>query len=150
METRDYHINISANVSSKEAFDAFNNVAAWWATNFEGSSQKLYDTFTVHFGDVSVDFKIIEFVPNQKVVWLVTDCDLTWLNNKKEWLGNTMVWEISTENNTTQINFTHVGLVPELECYTDCNDGWNFHIGTSLLKLMTEQKGMPDVMTVER
>jgi hypothetical protein len=150
MEPRDYHINISANISAKEAFDAINNVPAWWATHFTGIAQKLNDTFTVNFGDVSVDFKIIEFVPNQKVVWLVTDCNLTWLNNKKEWNGNTMVWEISTENNLTQINFTHVGLVPELECYNDCNEGWNFHIGKSLLKLMTEHKGMPDVMTVER
>ncbi len=37
---------------------------------------------------------------------------------------------------------THVGLVPEAECYNDCKAGWDKHVGESLLKLLTEGKGI--------
>ena len=86
-------------------------------------------------------------VPGKKIVWLVTDCNLTWLKDIKEWNGTRIEWKVSTVNNLTQISMTHVGLVPGIECYNDCEKGWNFHIGTSLFKLITEGVGMPDVST---
>ncbi len=88
--------------------------------------------------------KIIEVVPDKKVVWQVTDCYLHWLKDKKEWKGTRMSFEVSTKNNSTQINFTHIGLVPEIECYDGCAKGWNQYVKESLFKLITEGKGLPD------
>jgi hypothetical protein len=38
---------------------------------------------------------------------------------------------------------THIGLVPGVECYEDCKKGWNFYVGESLFRWMTEGKGLP-------
>jgi hypothetical protein len=39
---------------------------------------------------------------------------------------------------------THVGVVPRAECYADCKKGWDFYVGESLLRLLTENEGLPD------
>lgn len=86
----------------------------------------------------------MEVVPDKKIVWLVTDSSIHWLKDKTEWSGTKVVWEASSAKGTTTIDMTHVGLVPEVECYDDCNEGWNFYVGKSLFKFLTENKGLPD------
>jgi hypothetical protein len=83
----------------------------------KGKSEKLNDKFMVDFGEIFVDFQISELMPNKKVVWKVTDCNLHWLNNQKEWNGTEVAFEISEKNKQTKIDFTHIGLVPDFECY---------------------------------
>ncbi len=124
----------------------FTRVREWWTKNYRRAiQQKKYDLFTVHFGETWVKFQITELVPHQKIVWLVTDCFLHWLNDKKEWKGTEVKFEISTvkEGNEGK-HETHVGLVPQAECFENCKTGWNFFAGESLLKLITEKKGRPD------
>jgi len=144
MNNQNYNCNITANVTAKEAFEAINSVSEWWTTNLEGSSQKLNDIFIVRFGETFVTIKLVEVIPDNKIVWHIIDCYLHWLKNKKEWKDTKIDWDISVVNNTTQINMTHIGLVPEIECFTDCEKGWNFYIKESLFKLLTEHKGLPD------
>jgi len=43
------------------------------------------------------------------------------------------------------LTFTHVGLVPEYECFEVCSDGWGTYVGQSLRALITTGKGMPNV-----
>ena len=87
-------------------------VNLWWAKNLSGSAEKLNDKFTVRFGETFVDFLISELIPDKKVVWKVTNCNLDWIKAKKEWNGTEVVFEISSENNKTNIEFIHIGLVP--------------------------------------
>jgi hypothetical protein len=143
MKQENYHSSIHADISPKEAFDNINHVSGWWTENIEGNSEKLDDVFTVHFGETFVTFTIIESIPCKKIVWLVTDCHIPWLKDKKEWSNTKISWEISTENNLTKIDMTHVGLVPDIECYTNCEKGWNHYIQDSLFKLITEHEGLP-------
>lgn len=147
MENQDYNYVITTSIPAMEALDAISRVPEWWASDFEGNSQKLGDEFTVRFGEVSVNFRIVEFVPGKKAVWLVTDCNLGWLKDTREWKGTKIDWEVSRNNHSTQIRMTHVGLIPGLECYNDCKEGWNFHLGESLVRLITEGIGIPDVIT---
>ena len=147
MEKQDYTYEFTTSMTPDKALDAISRVSEWWASDFEGCSQKLDDVFTVRFGEVSVTFKVVEAVPGKRVSWLVTDCNLTWLKDRKEWNGTHIRWKVSPVNDTTRISMTHVGLVPELECFEDCKHGWNFHVGTSLFKLITEGVGVPDVRT---
>jgi hypothetical protein len=91
----------------------------WWAKDFTGKAEKLNDTFTVRFGDTFVNFKIAEVIPDTKIVWYVTDSYLTFQNDKKEWSDTEVVFEISAKNNQTKIDFTHIGLVPELNVMKD-------------------------------
>lgn len=150
--TRDYHAQILVNISAKEAFKHIANVPAWWATNFEGSAQRLHDVFTVSFGETFVRFSISELVPDQKIVWKVEDCHLHWLKDKKEWNGTEIVWEVASGDlsadersagaRSTRIDMTHVGLNPGVECFENCEQGWNHYIKASLFNLITAGHGL--------
>lgn len=144
MDTSDFTIKLLVDQSPKEAFDAINHVRAWWTENIEGGSQKLNDEFTVRFGDVHVSTqKLIELIPDKKIVWLVTDSKLNFLDNKQEWTNTTIGFEIAEQGSKTKICFTHQGLTPQIECYNNCTKGWNQYINGSLFKLLTEGKGAP-------
>src|SRR5258706_9527019 len=138
--SKDYTCSITANITAKEAFENINHVSGWWAKNAKGKSKNLNDTFTVLFGKTFGTIKIAEMVADKKIVWQVIDCYLDLFKDKTQWKDTKIIWEISTENKSTQIRMTHVGLVPEIECYNDCEKGWNFFITESLFQLMTRHK----------
>ena len=148
--TSDFTVTVMVDQTPAEVFGAIANVRSWWNENFKGSAKGLNDVFSVYFGETFVDFKIVEWAPEKKAVWLVTDCNLHWLIDKKEWKGTQVVWDISTIGNATEILMTHIGLVPEIECFENCKKGWNFFVGESLFKLLTEKKGMPGAAKNER
>jgi hypothetical protein len=143
MKNQDFNCSITANVTADEAMEAISQVSVWWAKDFTGSAEKLNDEFTVRFGETFVTFKISEFIPDSKVVWTATDCYLPWLKDVTEWTGTKVIFEISTENNQTTINFTHQGLVPQAECYDQCVKGWTEHIASSLQNLLNTGIGQP-------
>ena len=89
--------------------------------------------------------KLIEVVPNKKVVWLVLDNYFNFTKDQSEWIGTKVSFEITEKDGKTQIRFTHIGLVPEVECFNDCVKGWDQYIKDSLLKLITEGKGAPQI-----
>lgn len=144
MENQDYTVTLTVDASPKEVFDHINNVTEWWTGNLEGGSHKLNDEFSVRFKDIHYTRqKLVELVPNKKVVWLITDSKLTFVKNQHEWTNTKVCFEISTVNNKTQLHFTHLGLVPKFECFNGCSSGWNHYIKGSLFKLLTEGKGNP-------
>jgi hypothetical protein len=142
MKDQDYQKSFTVNVTAKEAFANIVNVSDWWTSSFKGSAENLNDEFDVTFGKTTVNFKVIESIPFKKLIWKVTDCCLDWLNNKTEWKDTEIVWNISSEKNKTKIKMTHVGLVPGIECYNDCEAGWNQYAGESLPALIATGKGI--------
>ena len=146
MSISDYTTALLVSPASQEAFNAINNVPAWWSEDFEGSTAKLNDIFTVHFGDVFITSKVTELMPDKKIVWHVLDCNKPWLKNTKEWNNTRMSWEISEKDNKTQIRLTHIGLVPEIECFDACSNAWGEYLQDSLLKLINTGKGKPTPM----
>ena len=143
MEKKDFHRTITVNASAEETMKKISQINLWWVKDFSGKAEKLNDKFHVPMGKTFVDFQLIELVPNKKVVWNVTDSYINWLRDKKEWNGTEVVFEISEKENATQLDFTHIGLLPDIECYSVCEEGWNGHITISLVKFINEGKGMP-------
>jgi len=88
----------------------------------------------------------VEVVPDKKVVWLVTESNLNFVENKHEWTNTTVSFEIQEQGDQTQVNFTHFGLVPTVQCYGGCSKGWDYFIKGSLYKLLTDGKGTPGLM----
>jgi hypothetical protein len=140
----DYTTTILVGQTPAKAFKAINNVAGWWTENIEGSTQKLNDEFTVHFGETFITMRVTEMIPNSKVVWLVTDCYKDWVQgNKKEWNGTKISFEIFEKDKKTQIRFTHHGLIPTLECFDGCSNAWGEYVQQSLHNLVTTGTGEP-------
>ena len=129
----------------EEAFAAINNVRGWWSGEIEGSTDKLGDEWTYRYRDVHYSKqKVTELIPGKKVVWLVLDGYLNFVEDKSEWKGTEITFEISRKGDKTEIRFTHVGLVRESECFNACSNAWGSYVNGSLRSLITTGKGQPN------
>jgi hypothetical protein len=145
MENQNFNTTFLVDNTPKEVFNAVNNVRGWWSEGIEGSTVKLNDEFTYHYQDVHrCKIKVIESVSDKKVVWLVLDNYFSFTEDKREWTGTKIIFEITKQGNKTQLQFTHLGLVPEYECYDACVSGWSQYIQQSLVSLITTGKGRPN------
>ncbi len=143
MENQNYQSSISAKISPSEAIKKISNIPEWWGVNFTGSAEKPNDTFTVKMsGDSFFNFTVAELVPNKRLAWLVTDCNMPWFTDKREWANTKLIFELSENHGETTVSFTHDGLTPNVECYKDCESGWTHWIKTSLFSYLSTGKGV--------
>ncbi len=144
MEKQHFSTAYLVEQTPKEIFKAINNVQEWWTENLTGKTHQLDDEFEVHFGEVHYSKqKLVELVPFQKIVWLVTDSRLNFVKDQSEWNNTKIVFDIAEKDGGTQLRFTHVGLVPAYECYSACSNAWSDYINNSLHSLITTGKGQP-------
>jgi len=141
---QDFSYSLTVKASAKEAMKKISQVNLWWAKNFEGKAAKLNDEFSVNFGDTYVNFRISEVIPDKKIIWLVTDCNLHWIKDKKEWKNTEVIWTLTEKGGKTQIDFVHKGVTPDSECYESCKPGWTHHLKNSFQKLIDKGKGFPE------
>ena len=142
MENKNFNRSISVNISANEAIKKISKVQEWWGVTFSGSSEKQNDKFVIEMGgDSFFNMTVAELIPNKKVVWLVTDCYMPWYSDKKEWLNTKMIFDFTENNGTTSLTFTHEGLTPDIECFKDCEPGWNHWITRSLFSYLTTGTG---------
>lgn len=145
MNTQDFTTTILVSETSKQVFDAVNNVRGWWSEEIEGGTEKLNDAFDYHYEDVHrCKMRITASVPGEKVTWLVLDNYFKFTKDKSEWTGTKIIFEISRQGDKTQLRFTHQGLVPEYECFDICKNAWTTYIRKSLFSLITTGKGQPN------
>ncbi|MBZ4043778.1 SRPBCC family protein [Flavobacterium hibisci] len=145
MSTSDFSTVIQVGQSAEEVFNAITNVRGWWSEEIEGDSAKLNDEFNYHYEDIHrCRVRLTEVIPNQKIVWLVEQNYFKFTEDETEWTGTKPTFEISEKDGKTTLKFTHVGLVPEYECFDICRDSWTNYIQNSLKKLITTGKGEPN------
>lgn len=145
MTTPDFNTKFSVDQTPNEVFNAITNVRGWWSENIEGGTAKLNDEFTYQRTDLhKCTMRLIEVIPNQKVVWLVLNNFFSFTQDKTEWNGTKIEFEIVEKENKTEVSFTHWGLVPAYECYDICFDAWSGYIKSSLRNLITTGKGQPN------
>jgi hypothetical protein len=160
MQNQDFTITILVDQSPSEVFNAVNNPRGWWSEEIEGHTDKLNHEFSYHFEDIHrCRLKLIELIPDQVVVWHVLDNYFKpgifnnashevpateFSNGKNEWKNTEIVFEISSNQNKTQLRFTHSGLNPEYECFEVCSNAWTHYIRQSLFELITTGKGQPN------
>jgi uncharacterized protein YndB with AHSA1/START domain len=145
MKAKNYTVAFSVDQSPQEVFDAVVDVRGWWSGEIDGRTDKLGAEFTYRYEDMHrTTQKITELVPGKKVVWHVIDSQINFVKDKREWNDTDIVFEIARKGGKTQLQFTHVGLVPAIECYGDCAGAWGFYINESLKSLITTGKGKPN------
>jgi hypothetical protein len=149
MDKQSFSLSFLVDESPQRVFDAINNVPAWWTANFEGNSRKLNDEFEVRFGDVHYSKqKLIDVVENEKVIWLVTDSKLSFVNNKREWVNTRIIFEISRKGGKTQVVFRHDGLAEGVECFDACSDAWSGYILGSLRNWIITRKDQVSITSL--
>ncbi len=145
MKTQNFTTTISVDQTPQEAFAAINNVRGWWSGTIEGDTGKPGAEFTYRYRDMHYSKqKITELIPGKKVAWHVVDSHLSFLKDKSEWNGSDVVFDISENEGKTEVRFTHIGLVPEYECYGSCSNAWGMLINGNLRKLITTGKSQAD------
>jgi len=61
----------------------------------------------------------------------------------KEWEGTKLKWEIQKQEEKTKIVLIHEGLMPSLECYEVCEQGWDYFFFKSLKQYLNTGEGSP-------
>lgn len=145
MQNNNYTTSILVEQTPEVVFNAINNVSGWWSEEVTDSTIGLNTVFNYHYKNVHIcKMQIVEFIPNQKVVWLVLENTFNFIKDKSEWVNTKIIFEISETGGKTQLKFTHEGLVPEYECFDICQNAWTQYIGQSLYNLITTGKGEPN------
>ena len=146
MKKQDFNTSFTVDRSPEDVFRAINDVREWWPGEIDGDTDRLGAEFTYRYRDMHTSTqKVTEFVPGKKVVWHVTDAELTFVKDTKEWVGTEIVFEIAREGGKTELRFTHAGLTPAFQCYGGCSNAWGALVGNNLRNLVTSGKRQPDI-----
>jgi hypothetical protein len=140
MSAENYTTSFTVEQSPAEVFAAIINIRAWWHGDIEGDTRKPGDTFTYRYAELHRSTQLVtEFVPGHRLVWHVTDAELGFVDDKTEWTGTDIVFDITRKGDRTEVRFTHVGLVPAVECYNDCSNARGSYITGSLKNLIVQR-----------
>ena len=127
-----------------ETFAAINDVRAWWTGDLEGDTDHLGAEFTYRYADVHRSTqRITELIPGRRIAWRVVDADLSFARDPSEWAGTEIVFEITPQDDGSEVRFTHHGLAPEVDCFEACSAAWTMYIDGSLRRLLTSGAPVP-------
>ncbi|MGA3220652.1 MAG: SRPBCC domain-containing protein [Acidimicrobiales bacterium] len=142
MTSQDFHSTFTVPQSPEEVFAAITNPKKWWTGDIDGPADQIGGEFSYRYGNVHYSKqKVTELAPGQKVVWQVVGSHLAGPQDPGEWTGTRIIFEISGKEGQTQLRFSHLGLVPEFECFDSCSNAWGFYINGSLRRLITTGEG---------
>src|SRR5450432_2023237 len=92
--TANYTVAIELTKSPSDVFNHVINLSKWWPEEFIGENIKLNTEFVFKTGDGHYSKnKVVESVPNKKVVWLVTESIRK--TDGFEWTGTKMIFELT-------------------------------------------------------
>ena len=95
----DFSMTFLVDQSTNEVFDAVRDVRGWWQGFYEeeisGETSRLNDEFTFRAGNGAhfTKQKLVEIIPEKKVVWLVTFSELSFLEQQEEWEGSNFIFK---------------------------------------------------------
>ncbi len=130
MTPKNFNYSFVTAKSMEEVFNRLLDVRQWWVglydENISGQSQNTGDEFNFKAGGGlhETKQKLVEILPNKRIVWEVTKSHLSFLSDPTEWAGTKICFDLDSKGSKTEVKFTHEGLVPEIECYTNCSSAW--------------------------
>jgi NAD(P)-dependent dehydrogenase (short-subunit alcohol dehydrogenase family) len=143
---QDFTTSLVVDQSPGEVFAAVTDPRAWWSQSIEGGTAQVGDEFLFAVAGVHESRqRLVEVLPDQRVIWLVTEADMSFLEHRDEWVGTRIVFDIAEEGDRTRLTFTHEGLVPQAECYDACMPAWTLYVEHSLRRLIETGAGDPDL-----
>jgi uncharacterized protein YndB with AHSA1/START domain len=111
-------------------------ITDWWGPTT--GSAEVEGTFEVSFAEhEQVIVLHVEPAEEGKVVWTVEETPRT-----PEWVGTTIVFDVTASGDGTALHFRHHGLTPQLECFDMCHAGWTHYL-SSLVSYADTGQGQP-------
>jgi hypothetical protein len=134
MKKENFTYSFKSSKTPKEIFELLLNIEQWWSglygESIKGKSQHVNDEFSFKAGG-GMHYskqKLVDLIPTKRIVWLVTDSELSFLSDTGEWNNTKICFDILPQENKTMVTFTHKGLMPQMECYTNCSDAWTNYL----------------------
>ena len=145
MSEQSFTTTITVDRTLREVYDAAADPRLWWSETITGVTDEVggefvYEVEGIHYSKI----RVIELVPGERVVWRVIDARMTFIADETEWNDTEIRFDIVGRDDGTELRFTHVGLMPEVECYGACANAWTFYIGSSLRQLLERGSGAPN------
>ena len=140
MTSQSYTATIEVANSPSAVFKCIQDVSKWWGgKDLEGPTRAVGDVFTIRHGDVHYSKQeVVQVVPDRRVVMLIPEATLSWLDgDKHEWTDTRLIFQITPSSDRSVLQFTHDGLVPGMECYSRCAQGWDLVIKDWLFHFIT-------------
>jgi Activator of Hsp90 ATPase homolog 1-like protein len=145
MDDQSFTTAFRVTATPDEVFAAINDVRGWWSGEITGDTDHLGAEFTYRYQDMHRSTqRITEFAPGERVVWLVVDSYLSFIEDHAEWNGSHIAFDIAQAGGDTRLTFTHEGLTPDVACYDNCAPAWEFYIAQSLRKFISTGVGAPN------
>jgi hypothetical protein len=143
-DMNDFTTSFVVDQSPEEVFQAINNVRGWWGEDVEGTNANIGDEFTYRVQDIHYSkLRVIERIPNEKIIWQVIDNHLNFVEDQTEWVGTTISFAIAASGDQTEVRFAHLGLFPQFECFDVCSNAWGSLMHSSLRSFITTGTGNP-------
>lgn len=147
MKTSDFTVTLLVDQSPAEVIKAVGNPQNWWSGEVTGKATELNDEFSYRYKDLHYSRqRVVELVPEQKVVWMVTESELSYVEDRHEWTGTKITFEVTRQGDKTELRFSHLGLIPGVECYEACSTTWGQLVKQSLYNLITTGEGQQLVL----
>jgi uncharacterized protein YndB with AHSA1/START domain len=128
---------IGATAPLDKVYDAVTTVdglAAWWTEDTSGDSA-VDGVVKFRFYAGGFDMKVLELEPAKRVLWEVVD-------GPQEWIGTTVSWRFSQEDDFTIVLFEHRGWREPVEFMYHCSTKWATFL-MSLKALVETGEGAP-------
>ena len=144
---KNYQQSLSIKASPAAVYAALTTIdglRAWWTQDCEGGTA-IGDTLEFRFSACYKDMRIEELQPDNKVRWLCTRAYIVAesVSLADEWVGTQVIFHISDAGlGKTQLDLEHIGLLPSLQCYALCQNGWQ-HFLASLQQYLETGTGTP-------
>ncbi|MFQ6330744.1 MULTISPECIES: SRPBCC family protein [unclassified Nocardia] len=116
-------------------------LADWWATNTRGEGNDVGGVLQFRFSAGGFDMKVLELVPDKRVLWEVVD-------GPEEWIGTHVNWDLDQVDDYTIVLFKHEGWKEPVEFMHHCSTKWAVFL-MSLKSLIETGKGAPDPHDVQ-
>lgn len=121
-----------------------NGLSGWWTEQCDVPA-RAGETIHVRFGRTYKELRIERLDPAREVRWRCTSAHIAKeeLTQKDEWVGTEIVFRLAPQaDGRTRLDFEHIGLVPDFECYNLCSNGWQYFL-RSLQAFIATGRGTP-------
>ena len=142
VDDRDYARTLTVEVPSERLFDAIatlEGLRGWWTPLAKGSDAP-GGAIRLEFEglDEHIDLRVSASRRPAEVEWSIIEHTAL-----EDWAGTKVRFELTPRGpKTTALSFRHVGLSPKLDCFDQCEAGWDHFLG-SLTSLVEHGRGEP-------